>query len=62
MNLLELVLAVPAAGFLVALLIPRSQEAMVRMFTLAVSLLAFVLSLGLVTGYQSGKSWPAVCR
>jgi len=55
MNLLEILIAVPAAGFLVALMIPRSQELAVRLFTLAVSLLAFILSLGLVAGYQSGQ-------
>jgi NADH-quinone oxidoreductase subunit M len=55
MNLLDLLIAIPAIGFVAALLIPRAQESMVRMFTLAVSLLIFVLSLGLVTGYQSGQ-------
>ena len=55
-NLLELVLAVPAAGFLVTLLIPRAQEQMTKLFTLAVSVLAFILSLGLITGYQSGQA------
>lgn len=55
MNLLELLIAVPAAGFLLALFIPRSQESVVKLTTLAVSLLAFVLSLGLVSGFDSGK-------
>lgn len=56
MNLLEILIAVPAAGFLVTLAMPRTQEQLVRLFTLAVSLLAFVLSLGLVSGYQSGQT------
>jgi NADH-quinone oxidoreductase subunit M len=56
MNLLELLIAVPAAGFLVTLLMPRAQEQLIRLVTLAVSILAFVLSLGLVSGYESGKT------
>ncbi len=56
MNLLEMLLAIPAIGFLLTLLIPRAQENIVRLFTLAVSLVAFVLSLGLITGYESGKT------
>ena len=51
MNLLEILIAVPAAGFLVTLFIPGAQEQLVRLFTLAVSFLAFALSLGLVAGY-----------
>ena len=56
MNLLEILIAVPAAGFLVTLFIPGAQEQLVRLFTLAVSFLAFALSLGLVAGYESGKT------
>ncbi len=55
MNLLELLLVLPAAGFLLTLLIPRAQDNVVRLFTLAVSLVTFALSLGLVSGYQSGQ-------
>jgi len=55
MNLLETLIALPAAGFLVTLFIPRKQEHLTRSFTLIVSLLAFVLSLGLVTGFETGK-------
>jgi NADH-quinone oxidoreductase subunit M len=55
MNLLDLVIAIPAIGFGLTLLIPRAQEQAIRMFTLAVSLLAFVLSIGLATGFQSGQ-------
>jgi len=57
MNLLEILLAVPAAGFLVTLLMPRGQEQLVRLFTMAVSLLAFVLSFGLISGYESGDKF-----
>ncbi len=56
MNLLDLLIAVPGIGFLLALLIPRKQEQTIRLFTLAISLLAFVLSLGLATGYHTGES------
>jgi NADH-quinone oxidoreductase subunit M len=55
-NLLDLLIAIPAIGFILTLLIPRKQDQTIRMFTLAVSLLTFVLSLGLATGYQKGQS------
>ena len=57
MNLLEILLAVPAAGFLVTLAMPRGQEQLVRLFTMAVSILVFVLSLGLISGYESGDKF-----
>lgn len=56
MNLLDLLIALPAVGFLVTLLIPRAQENLVRMVSLVFSLAAFVLSLGLVTGFQAGQT------
>ncbi len=56
MNLLDLLILIPAAGFGVALLIPRTRDQMTRMVTLGVSLLTFVLSLGLATGYKTGQS------
>jgi NADH-quinone oxidoreductase subunit M len=56
LNLLDLVIAIPGIGFIFALLIPRKQEQAIRMFTLGVSLLTFVLSLGLATGYHMGQS------
>ena len=49
MNLLELLILIPSLGFILALLIPRSQDQAVRLFTLTVSLITFVLSLGLAT-------------
>ena len=48
MNLLDLLLIVPAVGFLATLLLPRDNPGLVRNFTLAVSILAFALSLGLI--------------
>jgi NADH-quinone oxidoreductase subunit M len=54
-NLLDIVIAIPGIGFLLALLIPRRQDGAIRMFTLGVSLLTFVLSVGLATGYQYGQ-------
>ncbi len=56
MNLLNLVIAIPAIGFILALLVPRTQPQMTRMLTLGVSLLTFVLSLGLATGYHYGQT------
>ncbi len=56
MNLLNLVIAIPAIGFILALLVPRTQPQMTRMLTLGISLLTFVLSLGLATSYQYGQS------
>ncbi len=54
MNLLDFVLAVPLAGFLVLLLTPRSANQAIRMLALIFSLVAFVASLGLAFSYQSG--------
>ena len=56
MNLLDLVIAIPAAGFVLALLLPRSQPQLSRLITLGFSLVTFVVSLGLVTGYQPGTA------
>lgn len=56
MNLLDLCIAIPGIGFILTLLIPRKQEQAIRMFTMGVSLLTFVLSLGLATGYQTGQT------
>jgi len=55
-NLLDLVIAIPAIGFLIALVIPRAMEKFIRIFALGFSLLAFVVSLGLVAGLQSGHA------
>lgn len=55
MNLLDLLIAIPGIGFLLTLMIPRKQDQTVRMFTLGVSLVTFVLSLGLATGFHTGQ-------
>src|SRR5690242_20015827 len=56
MNLLDILIAIPGIGFILALLIPRRSEQAIKTFTLGISLLAFVLSIGLVTGFQSGQT------
>jgi NADH-quinone oxidoreductase subunit M len=53
MNLLDIVLLLPLAGFLITLLLPRSNPAMARSFVVAIALITFVVSLGLVTGFNS---------
>jgi len=55
-NLLDILIFIPLIGFILTLLIPRTQENAIRMFTLGVSLLTFVLSLGLATGFQTGQA------
>ena len=52
MNLLDIIIAIPAIGFLLALFVPRTQPQLTRLLTLGVSLVAFVASLGLVTGFD----------
>jgi NADH-quinone oxidoreductase subunit M len=47
MNLLLVVLLLPLAGFLVALLVPHSSESTSRKWALVISLATFVASLGL---------------
>jgi len=54
MNLLLVVLLLPLAGFLAALLIPRSSENASRGWALAVSLAAFAASLGLPVYFNRG--------
>jgi NADH-quinone oxidoreductase subunit M len=56
LNLLDLVIAIPAIGFIIALLIPRMMENFIRLFALGFSLLAFAASLTLVAGFQSGQT------
>ena len=43
MTLLDLILLVPAAGFLVALFLPKDKPALVRNFALIVALVTFAL-------------------
>ena len=54
MNLLTAVLALPLAGFLIALLIPRSSPQASRLWAFAVSLVTFVASLGLAVAFYYG--------
>ena len=52
MNLLDMLLAIPLAGFLLTLLLPRRNEDAIRVLSLAVALAAFVLSLVLPAGFE----------
>jgi NADH-quinone oxidoreductase subunit M len=54
-NTLNVLIAIPAIGFLLTLLIPRAQAQAIRMFTLLISIGAFLSSLGLAIGFQSGQ-------
>ena len=65
MNLLLLVLLLPAAGFLIALALPRSSPAASRYFALGVSLVTFVASVAMLGwfdrslgGEQFTVDWP----
>ncbi len=60
MNPVNWILALPAAGFLAVLLWPGRAET-ARALALAVSLVVFVLSLGLIPGvWGAGASWSHV--
>jgi len=52
MNLLNLVLALPLAGFLLLLVLPREREEAIRRLALGASAITFLLSLGLALGYR----------
>ena len=61
MNLLDLVLLLPAVGFLVILLLPRDNPGAARGLALAVSLVVFALSLGLAAPvWQDGAAMQFV--
>jgi NADH-quinone oxidoreductase subunit M len=51
-TLLELVLFLPAAGFLATLLLPKNNPVLIRNFALALALIVFVISLGLIGPVQ----------
>jgi NADH-quinone oxidoreductase subunit M len=55
MNLLDLLIILPALGFIVTLLVPRKMDQTVRLLSLAFSLVTLVLSLGIAAGYQTGQ-------
>ena len=48
MNLLDILIALPALSFLIILLLPRSMESKAKVVALVLSLVIFVLSLGLI--------------
>jgi NADH-quinone oxidoreductase subunit M len=54
MNLLDIVVAIPLAGFVALLLAPRTAHSMIRTLALGFSLAAFVASLGLAFGFRTG--------
>jgi NADH-quinone oxidoreductase subunit M len=65
MNLLLVVLLLPLAGFLIAMLVPRSSANASRGWALAISLVTFIASLGLlfyfdrgIAGDQFTIDWP----
>jgi NADH-quinone oxidoreductase subunit M len=58
MNLLNAVIFLPAAGFLALLLFPKDRPGAIRWAALAISLVVFVLSLGLAHAVmQSGSGY-----
>ncbi len=56
MNLLTVVLALPLASFLIALLLPRSSPQASRLWALVSSLATFAASLGLLAWFDRGWS------
>jgi NADH-quinone oxidoreductase subunit M len=57
MSLLDIVLFLPLIGFLVLLAVPKSHPQASRMGALVISLLVFVLSLGLLSGLGAGDGF-----
>jgi NADH-quinone oxidoreductase subunit M len=55
-NLLDILIAIPAIGFVLTLLVPRRQDQTIRLLTLGVSLVTFMASIGLATGYRFGQT------
>ncbi len=51
-SLLDILLLIPLAGFLGALTLPQMGVKFVRLWALFVSLVAFIVSLGIAIGYQ----------
>ncbi|HWR50062.1 MAG TPA: NADH-quinone oxidoreductase subunit M [Bryobacteraceae bacterium] len=54
--LLNAVLLVPLVGFLVLLILPRDRENAARTIALAVSIVAFLVSLGLIAGFDRNNA------
>ena len=59
MTLLDAVLFLPLIGFLLLLLIPKSNPGLSRMAALVISLVIFVLSLGLASGLVAQTATPS---
>ena len=55
MNLLDLLLLLPLAGFLLSFLIPPGHAQMARLFTLGVSLVTFAAGIVLAAHYHPGE-------
>ncbi|MBM3813993.1 MAG: NADH-quinone oxidoreductase subunit M [Acidimicrobiia bacterium] len=66
MNLLSILLIVPAAGFLALLLLPRAREKDARLLALIISTAVFLASLGLIgapSSFETNVEWissPAI--
>ena len=56
MNLLTAVLALPLAGFLIALLLPRRSPQASRVWALLSSVVTFAASLGLLLWFDRGSA------
>ena len=56
MNLLDIVIILPLLGFLVTLLLPRGNPALIRTFTVAMAIIVFLVSIGLVCSFDSGAA------
>ena len=56
MNLLDLLLLVPLAGFVITLLLPKSQVHFIRLFALGISLVTSAGGIVLATHYHAGPS------
>jgi len=54
MNPLDILLLVPLAGFLLMLVLPKAGTGPIRVFALIISVVAFLMSLGIAIGYKSG--------
>jgi len=51
MTLLDLVILLPLAGFLLVLALPKDDPGMIRNFSLIISLIVFAASLGLIAPF-----------
>jgi NADH-quinone oxidoreductase subunit M len=56
MNLLDAVLWLPLAGFILLLLVPRERVRAIRQLALGISIATFALSLALLAGFDRGSA------